>query len=242
MQEKGGILEVSLSGVEFGLHDPSRPSDLNPGSYLRLMISDTGHGIDPAIMDRIFEPYFTTKEKGEGTGLGLAVVHGIAKSHGGAVTVQSKPGQGTTFHVFLPRLIERATPEETASTIVPYGSESILFVDDEEGLVNAGRQILEYLGYKVVAKASSAQALEAFRAQPEKFDLVITDLTMPHMTGIELARELMNIRPDIPIILCTGFNESIMMEKAKAAGMRELIMKPLVVHNMATVIRRVLDR
>jgi len=241
MHEKGGILEVSLSVIHFEPDDAGRPPDLAPGDYLRLSVSDTGHGIDRAIIDRIFDPYFTTKGLGEGTGLGLGVVHGIVKSHEGAVTVYSEVGKGTTFHVYLPQWKGEVKPEPELSLTLPTGSERILLVDDEARLVDAGVQILERLGYRVVGKTSSREALEAFRALPEGFDLVITDQTMPQMTGIELAREILGIRPRMPIILCTGFSELATAEKAERLGIREFVLKPFVMHDMAVTVRRVLD-
>jgi CheY-like chemotaxis protein len=242
MREKGGALEVGLEDVDLDADAPVQYPDLKPGPHVRLTVSDTGHGLDPAVMERIFDPYFTTKDKGVGTGLGLAVVHGIVKSHGGTITVYSEVGKGTTFHVLFPR-IESVDAEETeVLEPLPKGDERILFVDDEEALVKIGQQMLERLAYEVVPRTSSIEALEAFRAQPDKFDLVITDQTMPNMTGEMLAKELMGIRPDIPIILCTGYSELISKERAKAMGIREYVMKPLVIRELATTIRKVLDK
>ena len=207
---------------------------------MRLTVSDTGQGMDPHIVERVFDPYFTTKEKGLGTGLGLAVVHGIIKSHGGAVTFQSAPETGTTFNVFLPRIEMEAQPETVRIETVCRGNENILFVDDEKPLAELGKQMLERLGYQVECKTSSIEALELFRAHPHKFDLVITDMTMPNMTGEMLARELMGIRPDIPVILCTGFSETTTEEKAKAMGVKEFVMKPFEMNTLSKTIRKVL--
>ena len=209
---------------------------------VRLTVSDTGHGIERTVIDHIFEPYYTTKEKGKGTGLGLAVVHGIVKDHGGSITVFSEPEKGATFNVFLPR-IEGAecAVEPEGTTPFPMGKEGVLFIDDELAIVDIGGRMLERLGYKVVVRTSPIEALEAFKAQPEKFDLVITDMTMPKMTGDELAKEIMAIRPDITIILCTGFSERINEEKAQAIGIRGFVMKPFVIREMAQAIRRVLN-
>lgn len=241
MREKGGVLEVSLMNVDIDAALAQHP-DLKSGPYVRLTVSDTGHGMDRAVMERIFDPYFTTKEPGEGTGMGLAVVHGAVKSHGGAIAVDSEPGKGTTFHVYFPRMERGGAPEAEAAASIPTGSERILFVDDEKALVDMIKQMIESLGYKVAGRTSSIEALEAFRAQPDKFDLVITDQTMPNMTGEMLARKLLRIRPDIPIILCTGYSESITKEKVKAMGIRELIMKPVVRSELARIIRDVLDQ
>jgi PAS domain S-box-containing protein len=239
MHEKGGTLEVTLSKVDMDTGLAGHP-DIQPGTYLRLTVSDTGHGMDPHTMERVFDPYFTTKEKGLGTGLGLAVVHGIVKSHDGAVTFQSAPEKGTTFNVFLPSIKAEAKPESVQIETVCRGSENILFVDDEKPLAELGKQMLERLGYQVECKTSSIEALEVFRAYPHKFDLVITDMTMPNMTGEILARELMGIRPDIPVILCTGFSETTTEEKAKAMGVREFVMKPFEMNKLSKTIRKIL--
>jgi len=198
--------------------------------------------MEPEILERIFDPYFTTKEPDEGTGMGLAVVHGIVKSHGGTMTVESRVGEGTTFHVFFPRIEREVTFKTEATEHFLMGNERVLFVDDEQAMVDMGKQMLETLGYKVVAKTSSTEALEAFRAHPDKFDLVITDQTMPHITGEMLAKKFMRIRHDIPVILCTGYSEVITEEKAKAMGIREFVMKPIVTRDIAETIRNVLDK
>jgi CheY-like chemotaxis protein len=244
MREGGGILEVSLSKVDIQESTTTPYPDLHAGPYVRLSVSDTGHGIAPELLKRIFDPYFTTKPVGEGTGLGLAVVHGIVKSHRGEITVSSKPGKGTTFHVYLPGM--DGTKEAAASQrIEPYRlgrQECLLFIDDEQALVDVGKQMLEHLGYRVIVRTSSVEALELFRNQPDRFDLVITDMTMPNMTGDRLAREVIGIRPRMPIILCTGFSEHIAEGKVKKMGIRKLVMKPLVMSDLAKTIRRVLDQ
>jgi PAS domain S-box-containing protein len=242
MREKGGVLELSLKKVTVDREMENTQPDLPSGDYVRLMVSDTGCGMPPDVMSRIFEPYFTTKAEGEGTGLGLAVVHGIVKSHRGAINVYSQPGKGTVFRVYLPQ-IERAPDEhrELHEAPLPTGDERILFVDDESILAILGKLMLKPLGYTVVTQTSGVEALELFRNQPGAFDLVVTDMTMPQMTGAELARELMRIRADIPIILCTGFSHSMSEEKAKAIGIREYAMKPLIRQDLARIIRKVLD-
>ena len=242
MNEKGGVLEVSLEDVDLRSGAPPCPAELPSGSYVRLSVKDTGVGMSPEIRERIFEPYFTTKEKGVGTGLGLAVVHGIVKSLGGTITVQSEKGKGSVFEVFLPITVNKGIQEEEKLTSLPRGRERILFVDDEEGLVDIGKQILEHLGYRVDARMSSREAFEVFQNESDHFDLVITDMTMPKMTGKELAQRLIRIRPDIPIILCTGFSESISEEEARAMGIRAFIFKPMVIHELAVTVRRVLDQ
>ncbi len=207
-----------------------------------LKVGDTGKGINSDIIDRIFEPYFTTKGPEEGSGLGLAVVHGIVRSHGGAITVSSEPGVGTTFSVYLPHVENLRLSEDVhASHRAPGGRESILLVDDEEALMRVEKQMLEELGYRVTARASGMEALKAFHGDPEAFDLVITDQTMPFMTGMELARKLLEIRKDIPIILYSGFNEAVTIEKAGAVGIRAVMMKPLILSELAQAIRGVFD-
>ena len=242
MREKGGVLEVSLAPVELDGTEVGDYPDLKPGSYLKLSISDTGDGMDARTMQRIFDPYFTTKEKGVGIGMGLSVVHGIVKRHNGAIKVFSKPGEGSSFQVLLPRIEREIEYKAEALEPLPLGKERILFVDDEKALIDLGKQMLERLGYKVVSRTSSVEALEAFRADPHKFDLVITDMTMPNMTGDELAEEIMALRPDIPIILCTGFSLRITEEQAKKMGIRKFVMKPLVMTDLAKTIRKVLDK
>ena len=242
MGQKGGVLEVRLVDVEIGPDDADRWPDLKPGSYLRLSVSDTGDGIARANMERIFDPFFTTKSREEGTGMGLAVVHGIAKSYGGAITVESEPAKGTTFYFFLPR-DDRETPARTKPAgPVPTGDERILLVDDEESVVDTVRLMLEHLGYEVIAKGSSMEALEAFQAEPDRFDLVITDQTMPKMRGKELAQRLISIRANVPVILFTGFGDGITEQEAKAVGISAHLMKPMVIDDMATTIRKLLDK
>jgi PAS domain S-box-containing protein len=242
MREKGGVLEVGVVALELDADTVAQYPDLTPGSYLTLSVSDMGHGMDNKIIDRIFEPYFTTKGSAEVTGMGLAVVHGIVKSHGGVIGVQSEQGEGTTFYVFFPRVESEVTPKTKASEPFPRGNERILFVDDEKALVDMGKKTLERLGYEVIATTSSTDALDTFRANHDKLDLVITDQTMPNMTGDMLAKELMGIRSDIPIILCTGYSELITKESAEAMGIRAFVMKPLVTRDLATTIRKVLDK
>jgi PAS domain S-box-containing protein len=241
MRKSGGVLEVSLAGVEVDGNAASQHADLHAGPYVRLTVSDTGEGMDREIMERIFEPFFTTRKRGEGTGMGLAVVHGIVQNHGGVITVYSEAGKGTTFNVFLPRTEGAGESERISPVDVPTGEERILLVDDEEPVLRSQRVMLESLGYTVVAVATGDEALKLFRARPGGFDLVITDQTMPDMTGSELSRKLMQVQRDIPIILCTGFSEAVDEEEARAGGIREFVMKPFTTGEMAETIRRVLD-
>jgi PAS domain S-box-containing protein len=240
MHEKDGVLEISLSNIEWDQNAAARPPELKAGPYLKLSVSDTGDGIHPETRDQIFEPYFTTKEKGEGTGLGLAVVQGIIKSHNGAVTVESEFGQGSTFHLYLPIIQGNVKTDEVASAPLPMGRERILLVDDEQPLVEIGKQMLERLGYSVAARTSSVEALELFKAQPDRYDLVITDIVMPNMTGEILAEKLMDIRADIPVILCTGYSEKFTRKHASAMGVRSFLMKPLLMQDLANTVRQAL--
>lgn len=245
MREMGGVLEVTLDEIDVDAGLAKEEPDLKQARYVRFAVSDTGHGISPSTMQRIFEPYFTTKDVGVGTGLGLATVHGIVRSHKGAVTVESEPGKGTTFTVFLPLSVQEADaleveeePEPTTLT----GDECILHVDDEEPIARLVETTLGRLGYTVVSRTSSVEALAAFRAEPMRFDVVVTDQTMPNLTGVELAKEMMRIRPDIPIVLCTGFSELVDEKQAKAIGIQAYVKKPIIGHELAMAIRRVLDR
>ncbi len=243
MEETGGVLTVSLAEMEYEAFGMGKDAESASGKYLRLTVSDTGRGMESHVMERIFDPYFTTKKPGEGTGLGLAVVHGIVKGYGGSISVESELGEGTTFQVLLPGIeyAENMAEIEEPGPI-PAGNERILLVDDEESLAETGQEMLERLGYQVVVRTSSIEALKLFDSQFGKFDLVITDHTMPKMTGVGLATELMRIRPGIPVILCTGFNELINEEKAKRIGIKAFLMKPIIMRNMAETVRKVLDR
>jgi signal transduction histidine kinase/ActR/RegA family two-component response regulator len=242
MQDAGGRMVVSLTDVERGAEVTGPHPDMAPGPFIKLTVSDSGHGMAPEIKDRIFDPFFTTKEQGEGTGLGLSVVHGIVKGCGGIVSVESTPGAGSTFNVFIPVIESEQGAEIVTRAPLPTGTERILFVDDEEYQVEMGKQVLENLGYSVTATTSSQEALKVFGAKPDAFDLVVTDMTMPNMTGEVLATEIMTIRSDVPIILCTGYSEKITPAKAKALGIREVVMKPAVVEEIARTVRRVLDQ
>jgi PAS domain S-box-containing protein len=241
MRDKGGVLSVRLSETMVDASLAARYPGLRPGPHVRLSVNDTGHGMTAAVMERIFDPYFTTKGAGEGTGLGLSVVRGIVKSHGGVITVYSEPGEGTTFYVFLPRIVEDVSHEARSTEVLPMGDERILFVDDEQILADLGKEMLESLGYEVTSKTDSLDALRAFRDHPTMFDLVVTDMTMPGLTGTALAKELMALRSDIPVILCTGFSDLINAERAKQSGIREFVMKPYVISNLAAILRKVLD-
>jgi PAS domain S-box-containing protein len=242
MGEGPGGLEVMLDPVFLDRAAAMRYDGLNPGRHVRLTVADTGGGIEPGVMDRIFDPYFTTKEIGQGLGMGLAIVHGIVKKNDGAIRIESEPGHGTTVEVVFPQIEGRAEAEIQASIALPTGSERILVVDDEASLVEMTTRMLERLGYTVVTATSSREALGLVQAQPDRFDLVITDMAMPEMAGDRLARELLSIRPDIPVILCTGHSDRIDAERAAELGIAGYYMKPFDMKTLATEVRNVLGR
>ena len=242
MQEEGGVLEVSLSDVDLDADFAKQHPDVKPGKFIRLIVSDTGYGMSPEVSERIFDPFFTTKKMGQGTGMGLSVVHGIVKSHGGTIIVESSPGKGSAFSVFLPAIESEVTDQADQAQLVITGNERILFVDDEDFQADIGKRMLERLGYRVTAKTNSVEALDLFRQTPDEFDLVITDMTMPNMTGDVLAKKLISIRPDIPIIVCTGYSARINPDIIKEIGIKEMAMKPVVMKDIAQMIHRVLSR
>ncbi|MFP4040701.1 MAG: ATP-binding protein [Desulfosudaceae bacterium] len=240
MQENGGNLRICLEKAT--PEELAGCAGMPEGDYVKLSVYDTGHGIAPDIVDRIFDPFFTDRKNGQGTGLGLSVTHGIVANHGGALTVSSVPGRWTEFKAFFP--LTKATeslPDQPAASRPPGQDESLLLVDDEKLITRVGEKMLTRLGYRVTTANSGKEALELFMADPHRYDLVITDMTMPYMTGVDLARTLMEIRPDIPIILCTGFNAMVTPEKARKIGIRKFIMKPFESGKMAAAIREVLD-
>ncbi len=243
MENAGGVLSITVDEMDIIAGDiPGMMLDLEQGKYVKLTISDTGVGMEQEVMERVFDPYFTTKETGEGTGMGLAVVQGIVKNHGGTITVESGIGIGSVFQVFFPKIEHIVIKEEEVySDKISSGKERILFVDDEKSLVEIGKNMLEQCGYRVIATTDSIEALEIFKKQPDQFDLVITDQVMPKMKGDDLVRKLFEIKPDIPVILCTGFSKSITEEKAKEIGIREFLMKPLGTTNLSEIVRKVLD-
>ena len=241
MEEDTGKLDIFLETVCLDDRSAAMYEDLQAGEHAKLTVQDEGHGIDPEIIDRVFDPYFTTKAVDKGTGMGLAVVYGIIKKHKGAIKVRNRPVKGTIVEVLFP-LIEGGTQRESkVSEDLPTGIENILLVDDEESLTQAAKQILERQGYTVTASISSEEALSLFKQNPRQFDLVITDMAMPKMAGDKLARKLMNIRPDIPIILGTGYSSRIDAAKAQKLGIKAFIMKPLERENLLQTVRKVLD-
>lgn len=242
VEETGGEIGVRLRETELTV-GRSAEVPLEPGKYAILGVSDTGSGIDPSVIHRIFEPYFTTKPQGKGTGLGLSVVYGIVRKYGGDIRVFSEPGHGALFEVFLPILHDDGISEAPGTAIVPEtGTERILLVDDEEPIALLERMMLERLGYRVTAHTGSVEALNTFRSDPDGFDLVISDMTMPNMTGDKLAEALNAVKPGIPVIICTGFSEKMSPERAMASGVKGFLMKPVVKSDMARMVRKVIDQ
>ncbi len=239
MEESGGKLSISLTNIEI-TGSTSPECSLHPGQYVKLMVTDTGPGIAPEIKSRIFDPFFTTKEVGKGTGMGLSVVHGIVESYGGGLSVESTLKKGTKFSIYFPRIAAMEDTPEQAS-VIPTGDENILFVDDEEVIVEVAARMLEGLGYKITALADSGEGLKIFQAHPDDFDLIISDQTMPHLTGYEMIRKILKIRPDIPTILCTGHSSQVDREKAVKHGITEFLLKPIKFEELAVSIRNVLD-
>ena len=241
MEKDGGILKIDLSEIELDTVAVTQFQEIQAGHYVQLTISDTGHGIDSATKAKIFDPYFTTKEIGKGTGMGLAVVLGIVKNHNGTISVYSEPGRGSTFKVLFPVAERKTVKDEPVFKDLPRGNESILFIDDEEGLVEIGSKLLKRLGYKVETRTNPAEALELFRSDTSQFDLIITDMTMPHISGDQLIKEILKIDPEIPVILCTGFSNKINSESAVRIGAKGYIEKPIDKNQLAYAVRKALD-
>jgi PAS domain S-box-containing protein len=243
MCNSGGILTVKLTEVEILPQDPLLGNTYMPGNYVKLEVQDTGHGMDKKILERIFDPYFTTKQADKGTGLGLAVVDGIVKSHDGFIKVYSEPGHGSTFQVFLSVVEKQSSLNNTDKNKagLPKGTEQIMLVDDEKSILNTLQAILERQGYKIAAFKDGRSALYAFTKDPGRFDLVITDMTMPEMTGNELSARILNIRKDVPIILCTGYSETFTENMALKIGIRRYVQKPVASRRLTALIRELLD-
>jgi len=240
MREKGGVLDLHLS--DFSVAPSEAKSDgMKPGLYIKLVVRDTGIGIPPGVINRIFDPFFTTKKPDEGTGLGLSVVKGIIQQHDGYITVESQPGRGSAFIVYLPKVAEQSGGEVVSEEPVPTGHERVLLIDDEKALTETGQEFLEGLGYEVTVRNSSVEALKLFTDDPGRFDLIVTDLTMPDMTGLELAKACTALRPDIPIVLATGFSHMVNATTAGDAGIRAMVMKPLTKGELGRTVRKALD-
>jgi CheY-like chemotaxis protein len=241
MKDKGGTLTLSLDDARLPEDLLAQDPGLSTGLYQKFSVRDTGMGIAAHILSRIFDPFFTTKDKGEGTGMGLAVVHGIVRSHKGAISVMSKPGEGSLFDLYFPVVTVVEEPKILQDKKIPTGTERILLVDDETALVKMGKKILEELGYEVIGFTSSYDALAAFKKNSDSYDLLITDLTMPVMTGKQLAEEVTRIRPGCPIILATGFGGNISEAEGKEIGIQAIVMKPFLKNSFANTVRKVLD-
>ena len=242
MQDTGGTIKIDVETVILNEDDCMNYTNLSASRHIKITINDSGPGIAPDIIGKIFDPYFTTKKFGAGSGMGLAVVHGIVKNHDGAIYVDSNPGQGATFNILLPIIDELPELKSEINNDIPHGSETILFVDDEKSIANMTGKILERLGYQIENQSNPVEALELFKVEPDSFDLIITDMTMPQMTGINLADKIKEIRPDIPVILCTGHSAVIDGEKAKQLGIDGFVMKPVSKFKIAKAIREVLDK
>lgn len=240
MENEKGILTVGLHRTEICPKD-IHEIGVSPGPFIVLSVSDTGHGMDEQTVKRVFEPYFTLKEVGKGSGLGLSVVHGIVKDYKGFIRVDSKTGEGTVFKVYLPALAENAAPAENNETGLPTGTERILVIDDEESICRMHKTILDRLGYTLTALTDSREALQKIRQDPDQFDLIVTDQSMPYLSGVELAEEVLKIKPDMPIILCTGYSSVITKEGALAIGIKHFSRKPVERSTLAKIVRRVLD-
>lgn len=238
MEQSGGILKIELKNTH--IDKINQALTIKPGDYAELTVTDTGSGIDPAVIDKIYDPYYTNKEPGKGTGMGLAIIHGIITGYGGAISVESKLGKGTSFHVYFPVIAQQDLSPVEDSQEISQGNERVLLIDDEETLAELSKDILERLGYGVTVQHSSMDALNIFQNNPDAFDVVITDQTMPGMTGFDLARQLLQIRSDIPIILCTGYSKLIDEETAKSIGIKEFALKPLSRGKIASLLRKVL--
>ena len=241
MEAAGGILKVSLNSTTIGVKAASYNPELKPGNYLMLTVEDTGCGMDAATLKRIFDPYFTTKAVGKGSGMGLSVVHGIVRGHGGALTVESTPNKGTRVDILFPLVNRKIKSDTEKLKTVPTGNECILFIDDEQSLMDLAKSMLQKLGYRVVTCSGPIEALSAFEAEPDRFDLVVSDMTMPHMTGDRLAEELMKIRSNIPVIICTGHSEKLDAVRAKAIGIKGFLKKPFTILEFSETLRQVLD-
>ncbi len=236
MEPSGGTLTVELKSESLTGKDGHLYPDLSPGDYVRLTVSDTGTGMEQEVVQRVFEPFFTTKEPGKGTGLGLSVVHGVVVSHGGGCRVESTLGEGTTFHVLLPRIKQELSEDDKVETEMKKGTGTILLVDDEDMVRDLHSELLKQLGYEVIACPTAGEALAVMESDEADVDLVLTDLTMPQMTGLELAQRISGIRPDLPIILITGYDDRLTAENKAAAGIREVLMKPVTIKQLGACI------
>jgi len=241
MEKTGGIIDITAEKIILNKGVLTNSSNLNEGSHFKITIRDNGPGISSDIIDQIFDPYFTTKEIGKGSGLGLSIVHGLVKDHNGFINVESEINQGSTFTILFPVVEQEAETQILIQENFPKGTERILFIDDEKSVLYMGKKILKKLGYEVEAKNKPIEALELFKLTPEKFDIVITDMTMPEMNGVEVSKKIMSIRPDVPVVICTGHSPLIDEDSAMNYGVTKLVMKPISMQEIAKTIRDVLD-
>ncbi len=241
MENTPGVLSLEVMKIHLDDNSNFDIGEVNQGEYVQIIVKDTGSGIDPEIQKMMFDPYFTRKEIGKGTGMGLAIVQGIVLNHHGAISVQSKLDEGTSIRLVFPISHQATTQKQEYQASLFTGSEKILFIDDEESLVRIGKKMLEGMGYSVEAKTDSQEALDLFKSNPYQFDLIITDMTMPHLTGDQLSKQMLEIRSDLPIILCTGFSDKISNEKAIELGFRKFLEKPITKQSFAKTIREILD-
>jgi CheY-like chemotaxis protein len=238
--DQAGTIRVVGRSIAIGAGDVQAPAELMPGTYARISVEDTGHGMDKVTLDRLFEPFFTTKPLGQGTGLGLSVVHGIVRAHDGAIAVRSEPGQGATFDVYLPAASRLSDPGDAVAQTAAQGrGQRIMYVDDEDSLVFLVSRVLERMGYVVSGFVDPNQALQAFTAHPDDYDVVVSDLSMPGMTGFTLARSILAIRPEIPVLMTSGYVRPQDREAAEQLGIRELILKPDTVDELGRSLERV---
>jgi len=241
MEYTGGRIDISLYETRVDESELSKNKDLLPGQYARLSVRDTGTGMDKDILEKIFDPYFTTKEIGKGTGMGLSIVHGIVKRHKGFILVESTAGEGSVFHIHFPIIKEKTSVEVSSPTIIPKGLGKICLIDDEPDFLEMAQDMMKTLGYEVIVIQNSFDALKLFQKNPEQFDLAVTDQIMPGMTGMDLALKMLEIRPGFPIILCTGYSQNLTKEKIRKAGLKEMLFKPLVVEDLSKAIQKALE-
>jgi len=240
MRETGGTLELGLDEICLGAERPPKLTNLTPGTYVHLRVNDSGPGIPPDVTHRIFDPFFTTKRPGQGTGMGLAVAHGIVRRYGGTITAESAPGEGATLHVYLPQVTDVGAGQENEEEPLPGGQPSILLVDDEQALLTVTQQALSTRGYRVTSAASGEEALQVFRAAPEAFDLLLIDQAMPNMSGLDLAQSVLALRPGLPVVLCAGNPDATLRKKAKRLGIREVADKPVPMRQLMEILKRAL--
>lgn len=241
MSDTGGVLNLSVESQRLSSKDVKDEPEVSPGSYMHIIVADNGSGIDPSIIDHIFDPYFTTKEVGKGSGMGLAIVKGIVRSHDGFVRVESEESKGTAFHLYFSEIFGSAVEPAPHETGLVGGTETLLIVDDEQMIVEMNKMLFSQLGYTVVVTTDPLEALEIFSSHPDNFDLVITDQTMPKLTGEELAVNILKIRPTMPVVICTGYSARMSEKRCRQLGIRKLVSKPVNITYLSQLVRQLLD-